>query len=476
MAKEPFRRCDYCNTKHRSTHPWTLHQNTRKLSCSDCTPHGRLEDEQAAAIIHQHYDLLHLRLAAEPAEPYGDPLHRQYAGIKMKYPDAVLLFRDGDQYIAIADDALVLGRVLNLTLMPVFVGEATLSLARFPFHALDDYLPALVRAGRRVAICDRIDGDEFNVAAEPFGDPPLPRTHRLTFRASPEEVEVSLSDGRYYGLDGSWDIATTDRSIRRVQLCTTERTPVLYGNEHADLMAAEPMVRMIPKPKSVDGVQLVPGRLLDRTSKDGQVAVPVKAAEVYSFLGQRFYLVKDVGVELGEPSNWLVVHSSGLGLGLPPDRSRAKAIADSAALLEKAYEAFGETKLLEVLRNSTAARRHAAVPLPKFYAEPSLAAEPVEQYRRIKPLYKDALLILRDHQGYFMMYNDAKRACELIGLEYGGNGLFRIANSCLENVLDQLVRAGNRVAMVIDPAVDDPANARQTDLWDAIMATDQQAA
>lgn len=242
MSKHPFRRCDYCNTKRRSNKPWNFHQNTRKLSCPDCAAHGQQEDQLAATIIRRHYDLLHLRLAAEPAEPYGDPLHRQYLRVKGQYPDAVLLFRDGDQYIAIADDAIVLERVLGLVLMPVYAGERSIPLSRFPFHALDTYLPALVRSGRRVAICDRIDAGDFIVAAEPFGDAPLPRTHRLTFRGSAEEVDVSLCDGRYYGLDGTWDVATTDRSIRRVVRCE-QHAPALYGMEQDPALAAEPVSR-----------------------------------------------------------------------------------------------------------------------------------------------------------------------------------------------------------------------------------------
>ena len=97
-----------------------------------------------------------------------------------------------------------------------------------------------------------------------------------------------------------------------------------------------------------------------------------------------------------------------------------------------------------------------------------MVGEPMEQYRRIKPLYKDALLVLRDHAGYLMLYNDARKAAQVLELEYAGNGPFRIAKSLLEGVLDRLVAHGHRVAVVIDPAVDDPANAKQVDLWDVL--------
>lgn len=97
-----------------------------------------------------------------------------------------------------------------------------------------------------------------------------------------------------------------------------------------------------------------------------------------------------------------------------------------------------------------------------------VVAEPVEQYRRIKPQYRDALLVLRDHQGFLMLYRDAQQAARILGVEYPGNGAFRIAKSMLEHVLNELVKCGHRVAVVVDPVVDDPRNARQSDLWDEI--------
>lgn len=100
--------------------------------------------------------------------------------------------------------------------------------------------------------------------------------------------------------------------------------------------------------------------------------------------------------------------------------------------------------------------------------DPSLVCEPVEQYRRIKPQYRDALLVLRDHQGFLMLYRDAQQAARILGVEYPGNGAFRIAKSMLEHVLNELVKCGHRVAVVVDPVVDDPRNARQSDLWDEI--------
>ena len=86
------------------------------------------------------------------------PLMKQYNEIKSKYPDAVLLFRCGDFYETFSDDAILASETLGITLTRRANGSAkTIELAGFPHHALDTYLPKLVRAGLRVAICDQLE-------------------------------------------------------------------------------------------------------------------------------------------------------------------------------------------------------------------------------------------------------------------------------------------------------------------------------
>ena len=86
------------------------------------------------------------------------PLMQQYYRIKDKHPDARLLFRVGDFYETFSEDALVASRVLGITLTRRANGSAQfVELAGFPHHALDSYLPKLVRAGHRVAICDQLE-------------------------------------------------------------------------------------------------------------------------------------------------------------------------------------------------------------------------------------------------------------------------------------------------------------------------------
>ncbi len=86
------------------------------------------------------------------------PLMKQYFEMKSKHPDAVLLFRVGDFYETYSDDAIVAAEILGITLTRRANGAAkTVEMAGFPHHALDTYLPKLVRAGKRVAICEQLE-------------------------------------------------------------------------------------------------------------------------------------------------------------------------------------------------------------------------------------------------------------------------------------------------------------------------------
>lgn len=86
------------------------------------------------------------------------PLMKQYFGIKTKYPGAVLLFRVGDFYETFDEDARIASKVLGIVLTKRANGAANdIDLAGFPHHSLDNYLPKLVRAGYRVAICDQLE-------------------------------------------------------------------------------------------------------------------------------------------------------------------------------------------------------------------------------------------------------------------------------------------------------------------------------
>ena len=86
------------------------------------------------------------------------PLMRQYEEMKKKHPDAILLFRIGDFYEIFKEDAIAAREILGITLTRRMGGKEPIELAGFPHHALDTYLPKLVRAGKRVAICEQLEG------------------------------------------------------------------------------------------------------------------------------------------------------------------------------------------------------------------------------------------------------------------------------------------------------------------------------
>ena len=86
------------------------------------------------------------------------PLMKQYQEMKAKHPDAILLFRFGDFYEAFSDDAIAVSEICGCTLARRANGKASsIELAGFPNHALDTYLHKLVRAGKRVAICEQLE-------------------------------------------------------------------------------------------------------------------------------------------------------------------------------------------------------------------------------------------------------------------------------------------------------------------------------
>ncbi len=126
------------------------------------------------------------------ASPAETPLMKQYMHIKAQYPDALLLFRVGDFYETFLQDAITTAGVLGITLTKRNNGTGEIELAGFPYHALDNYLPKLVRAGHRVAICDQLE------------DPKLAKTivkRGVTEVATPG---VSFSDGVVEGRSNNW--------------------------------------------------------------------------------------------------------------------------------------------------------------------------------------------------------------------------------------------------------------------------------
>ncbi len=108
------------------------------------------------------FDLPQTRKESEARRPVETPLMKQYNAIKAKYPGALLLFRVGDFYETFGQDAVLASKVLDIVLTRRANGAASeIELAGFPHHALEAYLPKLVRAGHRVAICDQLEDPKF---------------------------------------------------------------------------------------------------------------------------------------------------------------------------------------------------------------------------------------------------------------------------------------------------------------------------
>ncbi|WP_017731112.1 DNA mismatch repair protein MutS [Nafulsella turpanensis] len=96
--------------------------------------------------------------AAKEKDSKETPLMKQYNAIKAKHPGALLLFRVGDFYETFGEDAVIASKVLDIVLTKRANGSAShIELAGFPHHSMDSYLPRLVRAGYRVAICDQLE-------------------------------------------------------------------------------------------------------------------------------------------------------------------------------------------------------------------------------------------------------------------------------------------------------------------------------
>ena len=87
------------------------------------------------------------------------PMMKQFFDLKAKHPDAVMLFRCGDFYETYCEDAITAAKILGITLTHRNNGAGVKGdeMAGFPHHALDTYLPKLIRAGKRVAICDQLE-------------------------------------------------------------------------------------------------------------------------------------------------------------------------------------------------------------------------------------------------------------------------------------------------------------------------------
>ena len=140
---------------------------------------------------------------AEKIEQKNEPLLKQYQEMKKKHPDAILMFRVGDFYEIFGKDAVEASEILGITLTRRMNGiDNRIELAGFPHHALDTYLPKLVRAGKRVAICEQLEDPKLKrttkqKVVETVTPNQPPKTEPKTVEPpKPEPTKEIETDGR----------------------------------------------------------------------------------------------------------------------------------------------------------------------------------------------------------------------------------------------------------------------------------------
>ena len=140
---------------------------------------------------------------AEKIEQKNEPLLKQYQEMKKKHPDAILMFRVGDFYEIFGKDAIEASEILGITLTRRMNGiDNRIELAGFPHHALDTYLPKLVRAGKRVAICEQLEDPKLtkttkHKVVETVTPNQSPKTEPKTVEPpKPEPTKEIETDGR----------------------------------------------------------------------------------------------------------------------------------------------------------------------------------------------------------------------------------------------------------------------------------------
>lgn len=180
--------------------------------------------------------------------PKETPLMRQYNTFKNKYPDAILLFRVGDFYETFGQDAVHTSKALGITLTKRHNGAASeTELAGFPHHALETYLPKLVKAGYRVAICDQLEDPKQTQTIVKRGVTELITPGVALGDAMLDTARNNFLAGVYYGNNNELGVAFTDVS--------TGEFMVAQGNiEYIDklLQSFQPAEVLYPKPRRND--------------------------------------------------------------------------------------------------------------------------------------------------------------------------------------------------------------------------------
>lgn len=202
-------------------------------------------------------------MTKESKEVVETPLMKQYYSIKSKYPDALLLFRVGDFYETFSDDAIRTSEVLGIVLTRRANGSASfVELAGFPHHALDTYLPKLVRAGHKVAICDQLE------------DPKL--TKNIVKRGVTELVTPGVSyndkilENRQNNFLASLHLMPKTSGISFLDISTGEYLVAQGSNEYIDklIQTFRPSEVIVQKSKKQEFINLFGNKLYLSTFDD----------------------------------------------------------------------------------------------------------------------------------------------------------------------------------------------------------------
>lgn len=175
------------------------------------------------------------------------PLMKQYLEMKKKHPDAVLLFRVGDFYETFSDDAIIASEILGITLTRRANGAAQhVELAGFPHHALDTYLPKLVRAGKRVAICEQLEDPKLTKKLVKRGITELVTPGVNTSEATLDAKSNNFLAGVHFVTDRSGTIRKVGLAyldITTGEFYCTEGSPETI-EKHLDSIGAKELLRM----------------------------------------------------------------------------------------------------------------------------------------------------------------------------------------------------------------------------------------
>ncbi|MFU8812772.1 MAG: DNA mismatch repair protein MutS, partial [Balneolaceae bacterium] len=173
------------------------------------------------------------------------PLMRQYDSIKEKYPGTILLFRVGDFYETFGDDAELISRELGITLTKRNNGGDQTPLAGFPYHAVDNYLPKLVKRGFRVAICEQTENpEEAKKAGRKIVDRDVTEITTPGVTLSDKLLDHKRNNyiAAVWKAGGTYGVAFSDVSTGEFSLCQ-----VSAGNLHTLVQSLQPSELLLPK-------------------------------------------------------------------------------------------------------------------------------------------------------------------------------------------------------------------------------------